>query len=336
MTRQAIEFAKAKGRMPVLQFLQPDELAIDPAYQRSIEGSDSQQLIRSIARNWNWDLCLPLVVSRRANGGMYVIDGQHRLEAARLRNDIAHLPCVVGDYSDAAAEAANFVHLNKRRRPLTGLDIFKAAVASGDEDAVSISRAIAAAKLELAPHQTAAGWKPGMIAHIGGIKQAWKANPHVAAEALKLLAAAYDGEILRYAGTIWPGIAAITDKQCGQTRPFDPDLFKAFAQRLNRFTQKRLRSDIMVLSASDTMSRTDAAVHAVRAVIEGRDPVKSARPRLEPIARTSVADGGTGPMDKFDLRTKGGAEFCDQCDALRRPDQVAACASAWCSLRDTQ
>jgi hypothetical protein len=51
----------------------------------------SQALIRQIARHWDWDLCLPLVVSRRADGSLYVIDGQHRLAAARIRGDIDHL-----------------------------------------------------------------------------------------------------------------------------------------------------------------------------------------------------------------------------------------------------
>lgn len=335
VTGPSDRFAKPRGRMPVLQFLQPTELSIDPSYQRSIEGGDSQRLIRTIAREWNWDLCLPLVVSRRDDGDLYVIDGQHRLEAARLRADIDHLPCVVGNYSDAAAEAANFVHLNQRRRPLNGLDMFKAAVASGHREAVEIAEAIDAAKLKLAPHLTAAGWKPGMIGHIGGIKQAWKTSPHATRQALKFLAATYAGEVLRYGGTIWPGIAAVCAKHCKADRPFDPELMAAFSARLKRYTQRRLRSDIMVLSAGDTMSRTEAAVHAVQAVIDGRDPVKVASHRSAPSLTTAAALPTSPTLDRFDLRTKGGAEFCEQCDELRRPCEVAGCKSRWCSLRDT-
>lgn len=330
---EAPAFDKPRGRMPVLQFLQPEELAIDPSYQRSIAGTDSQRLIRAIAKRWNWDLCLPLVVSRRADGNLYVIDGQHRLEAARLRTDIAHLPCVVGNYSDAAAEAANFVHLNQRRRPLTGLDLFKAAVASGDSEANDIAQAIADADLTLAPHLTAVGWKPGMIGHIGGVKQAWKASQHVAREALQFLATAYAGEVLRYAGTIWPGIVSLCTGHCGADRPFERQAFAAATARLTKYTQRRLRSDIMVLSAGDTMSRTEAAVEAVKAVVAGRRPIDSTQsdrsPQPLPAARKS-----DGAVDRFDLRTKAGAEFCEQCDRLCLPNEVASCTSKWCGLRD--
>jgi hypothetical protein len=80
-----------------------------------------------------------------------VIDGQHRLAAARIRGDIDHLPAVVGSYASTADEAASFVHLNQQRRPLGKLDLFKAAVASGDTEATEIVAALDAAGLSVAP-----------------------------------------------------------------------------------------------------------------------------------------------------------------------------------------
>ncbi len=198
------------GLMPVLQFALPGQLKIDPDYQRSIDNSASQSLIRKIAQHWDWGLCLPLVVSRRPETGeMFVIDGQHRLAAARMRGDIHQLPCVVLEIRDKADEAASFVHLNQQRRPLGKLDIFKAAVASGDGEASAIVRALADAGLSVAPHQNYISWKPGMVSNIGGIEAAWRR--HGAARtraALKVLARSFDGQVLRYAGTIFPGVAA--------------------------------------------------------------------------------------------------------------------------------
>lgn len=198
------------GNLPALQYLLPAQLKIDPTYQRTLETGPSQTLIRRIAVHWNWDLCQPLVVARRENGDLFVIDGQHRLEAARLRGDIAQLPAVVLQYASAADEAAGFVHLNQQRRPLSKLDVFKAAVASEDAEAVAILAAIEAAGLKLAPHMTSAGWKPGMIGNIGGIEAAWRQHgPVVTARALEVMAAAYPGQVLRYAGTLFPGIAHV-------------------------------------------------------------------------------------------------------------------------------
>lgn len=198
------------GRMPVLQYLRPEEISIDPAYQRSIEAPDSQTLIRKIAQHWNWDLCQPLVVAARPTGDLMVIDGQHRLAAARMRGDITQMPCTIVHYESAADEAANFVHLNQQRRPLTRIELFKAAVASEDPEALAISAAIAAAGLSLAAHSNHTAWKPLMVHNIAGIEKAWRRHGGVATSAaLQVLAKSYPHEVLRYAGSIFPGIAAI-------------------------------------------------------------------------------------------------------------------------------
>ena len=198
------------GRMPVMQFLRPHELAIDPAYQRSIDTESSQTLIRKIAQHWNWDLCQPLVVAGRPTGELMVIDGQHRLAAAKLRGDIDQLPCTIVNYASAADEAASFVHLNQQRRPLSKLEIFKAAVASEDPEAGAIVAALGAAGLTLAPHSNYTAWKPGMVSNIGGIERAWRQHGAAATgAALKVLGMAYPGQVLQYAGSIFPGIVAI-------------------------------------------------------------------------------------------------------------------------------
>jgi hypothetical protein len=198
------------GRMPVLQYLRPSEIDIDPAYQRSIDAPASQTLIRKIAQHWNWDLCQPLVVAARPTGALMVIDGQHRLAAAKLRGDIDQLPCTIVHYESAADEAASFVHLNQQRRPLTKVELFKAAVASADPEARAIVKAMEAAGLSIAPHTNYTAWKPGMVSNIGGIERAWRQHGVAATSAaLKVLGSAYPGEVLRYAGSIFPGIASI-------------------------------------------------------------------------------------------------------------------------------
>jgi hypothetical protein len=89
------------GQRPTLEFRRLCDLKIDPSYQRSIEIGTSQTLIRRIAMFWDWSLCQPLAVARRADGALMVVDGQHRLAAARLRGDIYDLPCVITAYESA-------------------------------------------------------------------------------------------------------------------------------------------------------------------------------------------------------------------------------------------
>lgn len=213
MSRPATDRLKCNpplGVMAVLQYALPSQLMIDPDYQRSIDNGPSHSLIRKIAQHWDWALCLPLVVSRRSSGEMFVIDGQHRLAAARLRGDIKQLPCVVGEFASKADEAASFVHLNQQRRALGKLDIFKAALASGDSEARGISAALTEAGLVIAASTNPDSWKPGMLVNIGGIERAWRQiGPTRTRAALRLLSRAFDGEVMRYAGSIFPGLAAL-------------------------------------------------------------------------------------------------------------------------------
>lgn len=124
-------YAAKKGSLPVLQYCTPSQLAIDPTYQRDLD-RNSLRMIDRIAREWDWGLCQPLVVASRPGGSYYVIDGQHRLEAARLRGDIEQLPCVILYPGDPADEAATFVKLNQERRPLTAFALWNGALCAGD------------------------------------------------------------------------------------------------------------------------------------------------------------------------------------------------------------
>jgi hypothetical protein len=90
------------GSPPSLEFRTLAELKVDDTYQRSLETDPSQRLIRRIAQFWDWGLCQPLAVARRQDGSLMVVDGQHRLAAATLRGDIAHLPCVITSYANTA------------------------------------------------------------------------------------------------------------------------------------------------------------------------------------------------------------------------------------------
>lgn len=264
-----LKFNPVLGSPPVLQWAAPGQLQIDPSYQRSIQNGPSQTLIRQIATHWNWDLCQPLVVSRRAGGGLFVIDGQHRLAAAKLRRDVPHLPCVILELVDRADEAASFVHLNQRRRPLSKLDVFKAAVASGDSEASAIAGALHWAGLSIATTTNPNGWKPGMISNIGGIQTAWKRYGAAKVRAtLFVFSSAFSGQVLRYAGTIFPGVAALVADLTAKRDPviwMDGEEAEMLAEMLGGTTQGEWRETILLeLAANPNMRVTDAGVKAIK------------------------------------------------------------------------
>ena len=113
-----------------------------PNYQRDIRPAKLRRLIRE----WNPSLAGWIIVSRRANGALFVIDGQHRIEAVR------HLQGKVGPYLDAIVvtdwsstdEARFFAETQspENRAALMPQDIHHAAVLAGDPDALTIQRVV--------------------------------------------------------------------------------------------------------------------------------------------------------------------------------------------------
>ena len=195
------------GLRPSLENTRLVDLKVDASYQRSIDSETSKTLIRRIASCWDWSLYHPLTVSRRLDGTLWVVDGQHRLAAARLRRDMHDLPCVVTPYESRAAEAASFVAMNAQRRALSALDLFRAALASGDSHATLVHDMLCAAGLQLAKHTNYTAWKPGEISFTRSISSVMRQYGYSAAvDALNVTAKAFSGQVLRYGGTIFAGL----------------------------------------------------------------------------------------------------------------------------------
>lgn len=224
MTRPAAPvFDPPIGAPPSLEWIAVAALGVDPAYQRSIDNERSAKLIKDIARRWDWNLCQPLSVTRREDGSLWLVDGQHRREAAALRGDIPHLPCVVARYASTGAEASAFVALNRQRKPLNAVDLYKASLAAGDGEAVTVSAMIADAGLTVAAHSNYTCWKPGQIWCVPGVQRSLRVNGRgPTATALAILAAAFPGQVLQYAGTLLDGLFPLCARHCND-KDFDPD-----------------------------------------------------------------------------------------------------------------
>lgn len=109
------------------------ELCFDPAYQRN----PTFGKVKAIAGKWSWIACGVLIVSWRG-GKLYVVDGNHRLEAALMRTDIDDMPCMVHSLADVSEEAKAFILANKNRKPMSSAESFKALCTAGDPDAIHL------------------------------------------------------------------------------------------------------------------------------------------------------------------------------------------------------
>lgn len=200
--------APQKGTLPVLQYCTPAQLAVDPTYQRDLDAR-SHQLIARIANGWDWNLCPPLVVAQRHDRTLWVVDGQHRLEAARMRGDIGQLPCVVFHPADPADEARTFVQLNDQRRPLTPYALYNASLAAGDEAAIALDTLMRQVGLRFSGQRNVELLKPGQI-NIGKIRS-WHGHHGDAAThtALTALARVVRTQGPRGTGVMFPAIGAV-------------------------------------------------------------------------------------------------------------------------------
>lgn len=118
-----------------LKNLHKSVLQIHPAYQRDV----IKTKVREIAAQWSWVGAGAIVVGQR-NGEFWVIDGQHRVLAAKQRSDITHLPCVVFQTDGIKQEAIAFLDLNAGRKPVSSIGKFKAMLAAGDEAAMIVHK----------------------------------------------------------------------------------------------------------------------------------------------------------------------------------------------------
>lgn len=111
-----------------LMWVPKSELDVDHCYQRCL----NEAKVHEIAIKFSWPAFGVVVVARRPDGTMFIVDAQHRHAAAMKRDDIHSVPCVVFDIDETRDEAAHFLSVNTNRRTLTSIDRHKAFVTIGD------------------------------------------------------------------------------------------------------------------------------------------------------------------------------------------------------------
>lgn len=283
--------APQKGTLPVLQYCQPAQLAVDPTYQRELD-TGSHQLIRRIAANWDWNLFQPLVVAQREDRSLWVVDGQHRLEAARLRGDVLQLPCVIFQPDAHADEAAVFVELNLARRPLTPLALFKGAIAAGDESAVALDRLLRDVGLRFSGSADWKQLKPGQINIVYPVRR-WHARHGDGATRVVLTALE---RVIRTQGPrgsslLFSAIGAVVQQYGDKlsSHLFGDVLDRPADQWLTTFHERAARDSVGMQAAAIAVI-ADAYAEALREVADDEPPVETPAPvpALTPPSRPAM------------------------------------------------
>ena len=141
-----LELAVDAGPAPMLQWIAIEKLAIDDRYQRDLKPGNWKS-IRRIAEQFKWSRFSPVFVAPVEGGRFAIIDGQHRTHAAALCG-FAEVPCQVVQMT-LEEQAASFAAVNGFVTKVGLHQIFKAALAAGDEWAVACAGICAAANCRL-------------------------------------------------------------------------------------------------------------------------------------------------------------------------------------------
>lgn len=117
------------GEMAVVKI---DDLDIDHSYQRDLDPN----LVQSIADNWDIVAAGPIVVARRADGSLWIVNGQHRAAGAKRAGEAEILAQVVP--SQGSAHEATIRLRGNTRRSDKSQERFKAQVAAGNRESLAI------------------------------------------------------------------------------------------------------------------------------------------------------------------------------------------------------
>jgi hypothetical protein len=127
------------GPEPDFQWIHKNKLTIDTEH---IQRHQVEDRVLEIASKFSWAMFIALVVVRRPDGVLSVVEGGTRLRAARKRTDITTVPCLVFDINSLSEEARLFYRLNTERTKVGSRDQYKALLTAGDELALKLKQLV--------------------------------------------------------------------------------------------------------------------------------------------------------------------------------------------------
>jgi hypothetical protein len=172
------------------------DITIDQRVQRVLDHTR----VASIAATFDWAAFGVPTLSRRLDGVLVIVDGMHRIEAARANGHVDVSPQMkVHNGLSLEEEAALFLLLNNTRKP-SPVDLFRIGVISGDKDLIEMNTLIESAGLEVAN----AGRKA--FRAVTAMRRIYSAEPIAAARALDVCVSAWGVSSDSVQGSIFEGM----------------------------------------------------------------------------------------------------------------------------------
>lgn len=145
---------------PKFERATPSELLVDESYQRNLSDR-SVALIRKMIGHWDWRSFKPPVCVKTKQG-LHIVDGQHTAIAAASHPKIKTIPVQIIEAPEITDRARAFIGHNRDRINVTITQLHVAAVAAGDEDAVTVHQVCERAGIKILKNPPGmAVFKPG-------------------------------------------------------------------------------------------------------------------------------------------------------------------------------
>lgn len=192
------------GARPDLAWIAVDLIHIDKTYQREAD----EKSVARIVSDFRWDHFGAVVLAAHDGGRFTVTDGQHRVRAAQLHPEITHVPALVTALSGQAAEADNFLTINRSRRTVSPIEIYWAGLASGDAATIRVRDVLQRAGCTVCAN--AGDYKAGATMAVSAIARTIERSGELATvAALKTIRKAWPDDNKALRGTLITALARI-------------------------------------------------------------------------------------------------------------------------------
>jgi hypothetical protein len=159
---------------------------------------------QSYANNYNPSAIGSVIVSHR-NNNYYIVDGQHRVVATRLRGNPNTIMCEIIEGLTIEQECDLFLELNKNRKPIDYITRFKARVMSKEKKACDIYNMLESFGLEISKSKSKTSHSK--ILAISTLDEIYKSSGYnMLYKVLELITNTWNKSTISYSKTILSGM----------------------------------------------------------------------------------------------------------------------------------
>ncbi|MEU4316610.1 DUF6551 family protein [Nocardia sp. NPDC024068] len=190
------------------------DLTVDPSMDTGrlyMQRDEITAWTEKIAEDWDPEMLLPALVSKRRDGTLVIIDGQHSNQACINTEGPDFLrDTMVYEGLSVQQEAKLFLAANKHRKPVKPFDNFRVSLTAGDPIAIRVNEEVQSLGGDL---QVAATPSTNRVGAVQALLAMGK-NPGMVSRVLKVVseawgrdASTWDNIVLRAVAMVldWPG-----------------------------------------------------------------------------------------------------------------------------------